>query len=81
MSDSKAVGHGPQRPLLLEAGDVAQILGVSYATVYSLTKAGRLKAAYVTPRGVSLYRPEAVRTLAAAREETRRSRELARAMA
>jgi hypothetical protein len=62
-----AQGPLPKKPTLFEAGDVAKALGLSYAMVYALTRAGRLVPAFVTPRGLKLYYPESIEDLVAER--------------
>ena len=71
-----AVANGPalEPRELLEAGDVAKRLNLSYAMVYALTRAGRIEIAFTTPRGLKLYDPVVVEQFVVAREEARRAR-------
>jgi hypothetical protein len=62
------------KPTLLEASDVARILGLSYSGFYVIVKAGKLEPAYVTPRGLRLFIPEAVELFRAQREQAKRNR-------
>lgn len=53
--------------LLLEPGDVAELLGVSAQRVRQLADEGKLPPAAVTPRGLRLFDRAAVERLAADR--------------
>ena len=54
--------------MFLEAGDVARELGLVPQSIRHLAKAGVLRVAATTPRGVKLFRPADVEVLKQARQ-------------
>jgi excisionase family DNA binding protein len=57
----------PTQPLLVDAREAARLLAVSPRTLYSLTRAGRLHAIPVGPRGIRYSRADLESFIASAK--------------